>query len=287
MLMGGLSHAADQPPVDSSGGGLHAHTVAKGETLYGIGRTLGVPVAVLQQHNGVTDPTAIKPGMRLTVPGTHTVVLGETLYAIGRRYGVPVNEVLESNGIVDPTTVAVGTLLILPPGARLPSPRVTLTDVAVTARVTTELASAADSSASTTDMSGNEAVTSQAAAANQIAAGTRLWPVAGSRRDLSGKLSGTVIESTEGASIVSVSSGVVRWASVSRGYGRVIFVQNPLGYIFGYLGIADSLVAVGDLVAPGTEIARLGRNPHDNAANLYFLVFKDGNPIDPVEAPRV
>ena len=260
-LLGGLTHAADHPSAGASSvDEMRAHIVAKGETLYGIARTLGVPVAVLQEHNGITDPTSIKPGSRLTVPGTHTVAAGETLYAIGRRYGVAVDAVLESNGISDPTTIAVGTLLILPAGARVAPPPIA--------------------------GSGSDELPARQPQA-VAEGGIRLWPVAGPRRTLDGKLTGTVIESTEGAPIVSVSSGVVRWASISRGYGRVIFVQNPLGYIFGYLGIADSLVAVGDHVSPGTEIARLGRNPHDNAANLYFLVFKDGSPIDPVDAPRV
>ncbi len=277
-LIAGLAQGVDHPAAGPAGVELRAHIVAKGETLYGIARTLGVPLAVLQRHNGVTDPTTIKPGMRLAVPGTHTVAAGETLYAIGRRYGVAVDAVLESNGIVNPTTIAVGTLLILPPGARQTAPSAQATEAQTAAQ-----ADEPESSAVTVQ---SDSVASTATA-TEAAAGTRLWPVAGPRRDLSGKLTGTVIESTEGAPIVSVSSGVVRWASASRGYGRVIFVQNPLGYIFGYLGIADSLVAVGDRVAPGTEIARLGRNPHDNAANLYFLVFKDGSPIDPVDAPRV
>ena len=260
-LAAAVAYAAD----DTLSGGVgqesdQSHVVAKGETLYGISRSLGIPVAVLQRHNDISDPTSIKPGTRLTVPGTHTVAAGETLYAIGRRYRVTADAVLEANGITDPTTVAVGTMLILPSGATIAT--------AAAAVSTTPAARSLEPS-------------------DAVDTGIRLWPVAGPRRTLSGKLNGVVIESSEGAPIVSVSSGVVRWASVSRGYGRVIFVQNPLGYIFGYLGIADLLVTVGDHVTLGTEIARLGRNPHDNAANLYFLVFKDGSPIDPVDAPRV
>ena len=73
-LIAGLAQGVDHPAAGPAGVELRAHIVAKGETLYGIARTLGVPLAVLQRHNGVTDPTTIKPGMRLAVPGTHTAV---------------------------------------------------------------------------------------------------------------------------------------------------------------------------------------------------------------------
>ena len=236
--------------------------VAKGETLYRISLDLGVPVSVLQAHNGIADPTALTPGTRLLVPQTHTVAAGETLYAIGRLYQVTVDQILATNAIDDPTTVAIGTLVLLPSGAAAPAALVAAAATAPTASISTTPVQVLNED-------------------------YRLWPVPGPRRMLNGKLTGTVIESEEGVPVISVSSGTVRWASVSRGYGRVIFIENPLGYIFGYLGIADSIVGVGDRVEPGMKIAHLGRNPHDNAANLYFLVFKDGNPIDPTDAPRV
>jgi murein DD-endopeptidase MepM/ murein hydrolase activator NlpD len=257
-LASGLDHAVVGPTA--------VHVVAKGETLYRISRELGVPVSVLQAHNRIDDPTSLAPGTRLLVPRTHTVAAGETLYAIGRRYRVSAEQILAANAIDDPTNIAIGTLLLLPAAA---------------AEVTAPQPAGAVVTALTVDASNT------AAAASARGQELRMWPVPGPRRTLTGKLTGTIIESEEGAAVMSVSSGTVRWASVSRGYGRVIFVQNPLGYIFGYLGIADSFVDVGDQVQPGTEIARLGRNPHDNAANLYFLVFKDGAPIDPVDAPRV
>ena len=43
------------------------HTMQKGETLYRIGKTFHVPVAVLMEVNGISDSTILKPGDRKSV----------------------------------------------------------------------------------------------------------------------------------------------------------------------------------------------------------------------------
>jgi murein DD-endopeptidase MepM/ murein hydrolase activator NlpD len=46
-----------------------SYTVRQGDSIYGISRTYGVPVAELQQANGITDARGIKAGAVLRVPG--------------------------------------------------------------------------------------------------------------------------------------------------------------------------------------------------------------------------
>jgi murein DD-endopeptidase MepM/ murein hydrolase activator NlpD len=45
------------------------HTVRNGESLYGIARQYGVPIAELQRVNGISEPTRVRAGTVLQVPG--------------------------------------------------------------------------------------------------------------------------------------------------------------------------------------------------------------------------
>ncbi|MFQ5735413.1 MAG: LysM peptidoglycan-binding domain-containing M23 family metallopeptidase [Thermodesulfobacteriota bacterium] len=49
------------------------HTVKKGETLWRISRTYDVDLQDLAETNGIKDPTDIKAGMRLYIPGARRV----------------------------------------------------------------------------------------------------------------------------------------------------------------------------------------------------------------------
>ena len=240
------------------------HRIARGETLYSIAKKYGVTVELLQRSNGITDPTRLRSGKELTIPRAHVMRKGDTIYSVGRKYGVNPALILAANEIIDPTTVRIGQVLVVPEAGTSSAPR---TAAPAAAR--------------------RPPVAAGPAAVRTGGGDNRLWPTAGQRTRINGKLSGLKIAGTEGAAVRSVSSGTVRWASPSRGFGQVVLVENPLGYIFGYLGSAETYVAVGDRVEIGTEIGRLGLNPHDQKPNLYFLVFKDGIPADPWQAPRV
>jgi murein DD-endopeptidase MepM/ murein hydrolase activator NlpD len=231
------------------------HRVAAGETLYRIAKQHGVTVTLLQQANGISDPTRLSTGQKLTIPRAYVMRKGDTIYSVGRAHGVEPALILAANEILDPTQVRVGQALIIPESAAPSTPRL--------------------------------AAPPPSATASRGSGTHRLWPTDGARTPLTGKLSGLKISGTVGAVVRSVSSGTVRWASPSRGFGQVVLVENPLGYIYGYLGSAETFVNVGDRVEIGTELGRLGLNPHDHKPNLYFLVFKDGQPADPWQAPRV
>ena len=235
--------------------GARVHRVAAGETLYRIAKQHGVTVALLQQANEISDPSRLSPGQRLTIPNAYVMRKGDTIYSVSRAHGVEPTVILAANEILDPTQVRVGQALIIPQAAAPSKPRLVAAPPASTP--------------------------------NRGSGTNRLWPMDGTRTPLTGKLSGLKISGAEGEAVRSVSSGTVRWASPSRGFGQVVLVENPLGYIYGYLGNAETFVNVGDRVEIGTELGRLGINPHDQKPNLYFLVFKDGQPADPWRAPRV
>ena len=234
--------------------------VREGETLYSIAKKYGISVSLIQNINHLRDPSVIDKGIELTIPRVHFVEPGDTVYSISKRFNIEIKDILEVNNINDPSVVRVGSVLFIPENGRI-LPEQDSVIILPKERLPLPV--------------------------ETIREDHRFWPLVGSRKALTGKLDGVVITGKNGATVHSVSSGVVRWASASRGFGKVVLVQNSLGYVYGYLGNSEILVSVGETVDIGTEIGKLGLNSPDNKANLYFLVFKDGMTSDPLLAPRV
>lgn len=99
------------PVVDSSEERrkVKIHTVAAGESLWGIAKNYEVKLDDLLRWNELPNPDAISIGQNIQVKApieeasvgknivTHTVEAGETLYAISRKYGMTVDEVMDLN----------------------------------------------------------------------------------------------------------------------------------------------------------------------------------------------
>ncbi len=131
-------------PLEEPGGAEEpgiVHTVQPGDTLLGLARQYGVPMAALQLQNGLGGSTVVRVGESLEIPSPaawegasafwvlHQVVAGETLLGIARTYGLDVTGLQTVNGLNDANAITVGQLLVLPldsPAvARAPAPTVT------------------------------------------------------------------------------------------------------------------------------------------------------------------
>jgi len=238
-----------------------SYVLKKGETLYRISKKFDVPVRVLQQYNGIANPQSLPEGARILIPTRYAVEKGDTLYSISRKYSVDLDELMSFNGIGDSTSLAVGRILFVP-----------------------RKDGGASDEAGSPD-SGNPIAPTQPSQ-HWITSTDTLWPLPGKRENLSGRITGTVIYGSTGDTVVSVSTGRVVWAGPYRGFSRVILIAGKNGYTYVYAGNEETLVTVGDAVQPGAEIGRLGKNVHQGIPQLYFLVYRDGKPVDPSLAPR-
>lgn len=92
------------------------HTVRRGETLYAISRSYGVPLRALIVQNGLSPPYELAVGQRIRLPATriHTVRPGETVYGISRQYNVAMSNLVRANDIRSPYTIKVGQKLSIP-----------------------------------------------------------------------------------------------------------------------------------------------------------------------------
>ena len=239
-------------------GGEQSYKLVKGDTLYALSRRFEVPVAILQSYNRIQNPASLRVGATIRIPLYYRVRKGDTLYGIAREHGVKLAELTKLNGIAEAASLTVGRKLFLPAGAERSPP-------------------ASPAAAKTAPPSPAVAVP-----------GSRpvLWPHPGKREALAGRMTGAVIYGEAGDRIVSVSAGRVVWVGPYRGFSRVVLIESENGYTYVYGGNEETLVAVGDRVRQGTQIGLLGRNAHQGIPQLYFLVYRDGVPVDPSQAPR-
>jgi murein DD-endopeptidase MepM/ murein hydrolase activator NlpD len=240
--------------------GQESYMLAKGDTLYGLSRRFQVPVAILQSFNRIQDPASLRAGTTILIPLSYLVRKGDTLYSIARDHGVDLAELTRLNGIAEAATLKVARKLFLPAGAK---PDKTKPDRAKPDREVGEVVAKPSSET-----------------------GPLFWPHPGKREALAGRITGALIYGEAGDRVLSVSTGRVVWVGPYRGFGRVVLIESQNGYTYVYGGNEETLVAVGDRVRRGTQIGLLGRNAHQGIPQLYFLVYRDGVPVDPSQAPR-
>ncbi|MFY9760578.1 MAG: LysM peptidoglycan-binding domain-containing protein, partial [Xanthobacteraceae bacterium] len=149
-VTGSVAPPPPQPAWTWDGG--TAVTVRPGQTVEGIAREHGVPVATLREANHITSGASVYPGEHLVIPryrpataaempppartassapavtapyipprgglvapsGTHVVAPGETLNSIARLYGKPVMVIARANNIPPDTMVRVGERIVIP-----------------------------------------------------------------------------------------------------------------------------------------------------------------------------
>ena len=113
-----------------------------------------------------------------------------------------------------------------------------------------------------------------------------VWPVAGNRRTLDGKLPGVLIRADRGTTVHAISSGRVVYAGPHTTFGNVVFIQSSQDYIYVYGGQEAIGVEVGELIEAGAAIGTVGISPSEGTAALYFSVWRNDRFIDPESAPR-
>ncbi|GHC84835.1 M23 family metallopeptidase [Novosphingobium pokkalii] len=84
-----------------------------------------------------------------------------------------------------------------------------------------------------------------------------------------------------GAPIYAAAQGVVRFAGVRSGYGNCVEVDHGHGLVTRYAHMSRIEARVGQRVAPGVEIGRIGSTGRSTGPHLHFEVRIDDRPVDP------
>ena len=97
---------------------------------------------------------------------------------------------------------------------------------------------------------------------------------------------GVDIDGAMGDPIYAVASGIVTWSGRRSTFGYLVEISHASGYVTRYAHNSLNLVAVGDYVQRGQEIARLGRSGRVTGSSLHFEVLRNGVSVNPMDFLR-
>ncbi|MFO7716502.1 peptidoglycan DD-metalloendopeptidase family protein [Desulfosarcina sp.] len=87
--------------------------------------------------------------------------------------------------------------------------------------------------------------------------------------------------SPTGTPILATANGRVTFAGWKSGYGRLVIVKHPNGYLTYYGHCSRLLVKTGQLVEQGQTIARVGQTGVATGPHVHYEVRVNGKPINP------
>ena len=266
------------------------YKVEKGDTLYSISRKYQITVAELRTANNLSENDVIKVGQKLTIPdadiGTaaalsstkntansapagktieYTVKKGETLYRIARNNGMSVAELMALNNLDSSAVIKVGQKL----------------------KVRVAEANEASKSGETVIKITEPAPDTRNYGTTVNADANTKWPVASPKiTQVKGKISGVQLSAKNNEPVLCIHEGTVMYVGVYRGFGQVVFVQSKTGLIYAYTGLGSVKVRKGEYAISGSELGTAGLDSISQKYQITFMVFQNGQPIDPAKAPR-
>jgi len=86
-----------------------------------------------------------------------------------------------------------------------------------------------------------------------------------------------------GAAVSTAADGVVSFAGVQRGYGKVVKIRHAFGFETVYAHLNAIRVTAGQRVARGARIGDLGSTGRSTGPHLHYEVRVNGNPVNPMK----
>ena len=276
------------------------YKVEKGDTLYSISRKYQITVAELRTANNLSENDVIKVGQKLIIPdadigtaaalsstkttssGTpsgktvvYTVAKGDTLYGIARKNGMSVADLMSLNNLDSSAVIKVGQKLKVIEAPAAPS-NTSVSKPAEPAKPGETVITVNDKVPDTR----NYGTTVNADANTK-------WPVSSPKiTQVKGKVSGVQLSAKTNEPVLCIHEGTVMYVGVYRGFGQVVFVQSKTGLIYAYTGLGSVKVRKGEYSVAGAELGTAGYDTRSEQYQITFMVFQNGQPVDPAKAPR-
>ena len=250
-------------------------TVREGDNVYAIAARYGVPPTSIIRDNQIGPPYSVAVGQTLvlTPPRTHTVGPEDSVYLLSQRYAVSQYQLAEANGLKAPFELQVGQRLILPDAMDF-----TVLDVAPDAKATNV--------AALTPAPAVSAVRKRFVAPS--GSGPFRWPIEGEIVTEFGPAArgvhndGVNIAAAEGTAVRAAARGTVAFIGRDiKSFGTLILVKHDGGVITAYAHLGEVLVAEGDVIDVGQQIATVGQTGKVDSPQLHFEIRKARKPIDP------
>ena len=275
------------------------YVVQKGDTLYSLSKKFQLTVGELRAANNLSESDVIKVGQKITIPeadiGTaaalsstnsksisnssktkvYTVQKGDTLYSLARKNNISVADLMVLNNFDSSKVIKIGEKIKIP-------------DLAVTPAKTPVANASNNTTSANSNKSVSEKIPDTRNYGNTITADSNtIWPVKNPKvTQIKGKVSGVQLSATKNESVNCIHEGTVMYVGVYRGFGQVVFVQSKTGLIYAYTGLGSVDVNKGDYLVSNTKIGTAGLDSITGKSQITFMVFQNGQPIDPSKAPR-
>jgi murein DD-endopeptidase MepM/ murein hydrolase activator NlpD len=267
--------------------------MAQGESAGIIAQRYGIPVAALLRTNGFTSSAQVHPGARLIIP-TYNAALaassgarfaGRDIATSGSRLrfvkGPQPKKLLAAEKAHTKKLAQLKTEKA-ERSARLAKLQQERADANTARERTIVAATEARPKKPAIDTS----PTSPLIPEEQAAAPEFRWPAHGriiQAYNVGGN-EGINIALPEGTSVKAVESGVVAYAGNDlKGYGNLVLIRHPNGFVSAYANNAEIEVKRGDVVKRGQVIAKSGESGNVASPQLHFELRKGSTPVDPTQ----
>jgi len=224
----------------------------------------------------LADPVQDALAPAVEAPTTHTVASGDSLWQIARDAGVRVDALAAANNLSQEATLHPGQVLSIPsPSSPVPAPQEPTSAIARPAppsrsapRIAHPLPALLRQMQMVTPSAGT--ITSRF--------GWRIHPIFGTREFHTG----LDIAARLGTPVCAARAGIVRFVGWMVGYGRLIVVDHGNGLETSYSHLSAALVGLGQRVAMGQVLGRIGNTGWSTGPHLLFEVRRNGIPLDPL-----
>ncbi|MEZ4250923.1 MAG: LysM peptidoglycan-binding domain-containing M23 family metallopeptidase [Polyangiales bacterium] len=289
------------------------HVLAAGETLWDVAATYDKSVDELMERNELDDDgvRSLRPGRAIVVPGIrerdvrraepvqvesrgirHTVARGETIWDLARAFGVSVSQLMAANSLSaeDVAGLREGQRLFIPGGGDRSR---TARENRLTPRQRRALADARRLGLGTKEVAqqllrGQVEPRWMRAAGGTRLPGTLRWPVTNGRF-VRGYGSGegsyhlaVDIAGDIGWNVRAAAPGIVAYSGDEvPGYGHMVLVVHPGGWVTMYAHNSINFVVAGERVPRGGVLAELGSTGISRGPHVHFELTFGGENCDP------
>jgi murein DD-endopeptidase MepM/ murein hydrolase activator NlpD len=297
----GATHATSLSRLQAVGGSAAGWTaaggspivVANGETLDTISGRYGVPASALLAANGLSSASDVKGGMRLVVPVYHAdgrAVAGTEKDKAERKRDSDVADAEPSRSKKDKASAKADKAA--KEAEKTAAKQAKESKEANVAEAEPAKSSEPKKPAIDKTPTGNlESGASQSkpalTGAQADASGTEpefRWPARGRiiQGFKAGGNDGINISVPSGTSVRAAESGTVVYSGDGlKGYGNLVLIRHPNGFVTAYGNNGELDVKRGETVKRGQVIAKSGDTGNVNSPQLHFELRKGSTPVDP------
>ncbi|MBM3235494.1 M23 family metallopeptidase [Candidatus Poribacteria bacterium] len=251
---------------------IETYYAKNGDNLWDIARKYNLDWFTILSVNKLKKANDISIGQELKIPNQdgvlHTVQAGETLEDIALKYRVQMNQIVGANRIINRNQMLPGKEIFIP-GAKM-----TLKEQH---KLTEDRGIKHDAIARPK----GKAIISPLKGKITSRFGYRIHPI--SCKYAFHK--GVDISARYGTPVKAVMDGRVTFSGWMGGYGKLVVIKHPNGWITRYGHNSQLLVKEGDWVVSGKIIAKVGSTGRSTGNHLHFETWKGDELVNPSKSP--